>query len=1052
LDQDDLTEPLAQTDGGVEDDGASDTDWDARSLPGADGNADDELLDEEELADFALPVSHCLGADMTVEFPALASGTDASAATAFFQSPPARQPPPAPAAAPSTTTTAAASTSSGSSCPETGAGGSEMATAAAHAAAAAASAAKMAPTAALPSTAPTGSSTQPNRSSAPPTSSSTAPTDWSAAPSVQSAGVPREATQGTGPRPAAWCASARRGGKRRWTVRLYKKWVKTRLVKGNHDLHKMVSFTVKPPDPVAAQHILCPEDYYLPRIIVFAPFDLRGPYRPFCPTCRSEDVTADGWSNFRRVIDMEECIFAICRRFRCSKNHKNKCFRSWGDALLERAPPHVRLVFPVIFTHSLGVTQMVFDSMRSWAEGGSGFGPFATYMRENHTRGHHRKELAYMSRLADLMGESPTGESRISGCSAKTARQFPRFSIFNDSDGYDGADGSKKFYRSVYTRGMKPLEGFMKQRCAMVPARMRSGDHVFKILKSNFKFNGRPLFIAAYSLVTERTDVMATVLTHTKTLEELRHVHASVQQRMIALGLPRTQMDVLFTDNPTAEAPFLESVYPGLRKTSVNMEPNGVGSPALVPFSPPAPSDHSVHYIFQTEAANDAIDNMYRSVTRSCTERVLGLDSAWIRAGGPSGRGPGTVRVVQVSSRTETLVLHVSRMRSIPQQLQALLAHLPVVEAEKSIRGDRKKLLANFGVDVTSTIERENFSKARQLVGSATIGLAGLFSVLPKRVLDKDPAVRLSDWSRELTVDQQTSAAMESYASLLVYQYVFSAESPVPSMTSTLIGKQLYLSDASGTRRVARCVVADAQPEKYGSFVVGAKERVWVKVIEVLVPAFALPYSPKRGPRSLAALMRESAQLGKDPLMVAPRLHLRDADQAVERRLAAERAQVLHPVTAVSGGVAGFCDAVEGLRASVATMCEKGVVPGVAVGDKDAETDDEESPDGGEPSVGRAFSGSGDAGGEEAVEGDGEDLSDAEAAAECGAAARGLRSGVMADILHVLDRVLRHVPKNHGATALFSRCFVHALMFYNDGDAKLAERVAAEKWPGSDMA
>jgi len=343
------------------------------------------------------------------------------------------------------------------------------------------------------------------------------------------------------------------------------------------------------------------------------------------------------------------------------------------------------------------------------------------------------------------------------------------------------------------------------------------------------------------------------------------------------------------------------------------MEPHGVGSPALVPFSIPAPSDHSVHSIFQTEAANDAIDNMYRSVTRSGAERVLCLDAEWNCDGGPSGRGPGTVRVVQVSSRTETLVHHVSRMRSIPHQLRALLADPTVVNAGRSTGGHRKTLLADFGVDVTSTVELGNFAKARQLVGSATIGLARLVSVLLKRVLDKDPAVRLSDWSRELTADQQTYAAMDSYASLLVYQYIFSAENPVPSMTWKLIGRQLYLADASGTRRVARCVVADAQPAKYGNFVVGAKKRVWIKVVEVLVPAFALPYSPKRGPRSVAELMRESAQLGKDPFMVAPRLHLRDADHAVERRLAAERAQVVHPVTVVSGGVGGCFDAMEGL-------------------------------------------------------------------------------------------------------------------------------------------
>jgi len=60
---------------------------------------------------------------------------------------------------------------------------------------------------------------------------------------------------------------------------------------------------------------------------------------------------------------------------------------------------------------------------------------------------------------------------------------------------------------------------------------------------------------------------------------------------------------------------------------------------------------------------------------------------------------------------------------------------------------------------------------------------------------------------------------------------------------------------------------------------------------------------------------------------------------------------------------------------------------------------------------------------------------------------RGLLSGVNSDIMHVMDRVLRHVPKNHGATALFSRLFALSLMFYNERDAKLAARVAAEKWP-----
>jgi len=38
----------------------------------------------------------------------------------------------------------------------------------------------------------------------------------------------------------------------------------------------------------------------------------------------------------------------------------------------------------------------------------------------------------------------------------------------------------------------------MRKRCAIVPARMLSGDHVFKIIKCHFTYNGEQLFLAAY--------------------------------------------------------------------------------------------------------------------------------------------------------------------------------------------------------------------------------------------------------------------------------------------------------------------------------------------------------------------------------------------------------------------------------------------------------------------------------------------------------------------------------------------------------------------------
>jgi len=90
---------------------------------------------------------------------------------------------------------------------------------------------------------------------------------------------------------------------------------------------------------------------------------------------------------------------------------------------------------------------MVFDAMRTWTERGAGFGPFAQFIRENHTRRHHRKELAYLSRLTDVMEDSPCGDFRVSGCSAEVAAKFPRFPEFSESTGSSGCHGSKNLFR-----------------------------------------------------------------------------------------------------------------------------------------------------------------------------------------------------------------------------------------------------------------------------------------------------------------------------------------------------------------------------------------------------------------------------------------------------------------------------------------------------------------------------------------------------------------------------------------------------------------------------
>ena len=214
---------------------------------------------------------------------------------------------------------------------------------------------------------------------------------------------------------------------------------------------------------------------------------------------------------------------------------------------------------------------------------------------------------------------------------------------------------------------------------------------------------------------------------------------------------------------------------------------------------------------------------------------------------------------------------------------------------------------------------------------------------------------------------------------------------------------------------------------------------MWVKVTRVLVSAVTLPFTVKRQPKTLATLMQHNAHVGKDPVLVVSRSHLRDADHRVEKRLAEKRAHAARPVLPVESQD-GQVDALVDLQGPIQRLRDTGVVPGGAGSGAAADFGDVDDAD--------VCDGAGLAGNVGEDEEDGiEPRPPADEEGDGGGGPlRGLAAGVKGDIMHLMDRVLRHVPKGHGATPLFSRAFSHALMFYNAKDAAAAQRLAAEIW------
>jgi len=116
------------------------------------------------------------------------------------------------------------------------------------------------------------------------------------------------------------------------------------------------------------------------------------------------------------------------------------------------------------------------------------------------------------------------------------------------------------------------------------------------------------------------------------------------------------------------------------------------------------PENHSIQYISKTEEANVAVGAMIAAVLGERGGGVVRLDAELNCDGGPSGRGPGVICVLQLSSQTDTLVLHLSRMRVFPHMVRALLVTPTLIKASKSTGGDCKKLREDFGAPTVSTI------------------------------------------------------------------------------------------------------------------------------------------------------------------------------------------------------------------------------------------------------------------------------------------------------------------------------------------------------------
>jgi len=719
-------------------------------------------------------------------------------------------------------------------------------------------------------------------------------------------------------------------------------------------------------------------------------------------------------------VDIDRVCYAITRRYLCKNDSCGAEFLGWDEDIVARAPAHIRMTFPVILTHRLAVTEAVFELMRSCLDAGTGPGPFSKIIEEHHRRRYDRCRLAYMARVSALRRSPQSGQTSLD---AQLYHEPPVFSAFDDPEGYGGVRVTVKYLRTLYAFCMGVLEGCMKRKNAMVSAQILSGDHFFKILRCNFTFGGSRSFEAAYSLVNEHSEIVAVVLTQSKTLEEVRPMLISVAKRMVALGHAKDHITLFFTDNPVAEKNFLLSIFDGLSR--------GADVPPSLPFLE-LPPGHKLNHLVNTTDVNRFVRLVRGELEEAAAagrQLVISLDTEWTVSGYGRHRRSAPTEVVQISTATRTLVIHVART-GFPHELIALLCEPSVLKVGRGIAGDVKRL-QNQSVPVVVCNYKDvgGIAKELGLMPRANPALAALCEQVLGVSLDKTEQV--GHWGGDLSDSQIRYAAKDSYACLALYDKMMAVGSRFIDGDRLTPNAPVVVMDASGTEAVAKVTIAANQPAPPARRVIKAKKRVLVNVSEVLVPAFVLPFARSSTPTTLGDLWH-TAELGGPCAAFEVRCsQLRDANHPMGVGAVREREQRARVPTI------GRTDGVFDARAEVELDAVR-LQAMVSAGGADTWEDD----DGDDAEEAEALN--------DVLQEDEDDLPELDI--DVFDAADGAVSGVKADPMHVMDRVLRVMPKHHGALALFSRRFSQAMMLSNLKDALAAKAVAAKLWPNTPWA
>jgi len=200
-----------------------------------------------------------------------------------------------------------------------------------------------------------------------------------------------------------------------------------------------------------------------------------------CPDCHHTLHRHSIISRPRRCVGINAPFWIVGYRYRCRrckhpKSQKHTVtWRSWDPRILASLPPALAAEFPAKLSHRSGISNSLFDWMRSCFQNGMGAKQFSDALLVQNLLRYDELHLQYLDFLAH----------RCQALDRFTLVKYKSFLPFDDRspDGYHGFVPSSQWLRDVYDNFIEEHRHDFNQHMGMLTAEICAIDHSHKASK-----------------------------------------------------------------------------------------------------------------------------------------------------------------------------------------------------------------------------------------------------------------------------------------------------------------------------------------------------------------------------------------------------------------------------------------------------------------------------------------------------------------------------------------------------------------------------------------